>query len=75
MKRIPRVVLTDATGLELWAGSLHGFFRSNDLELESARGIVAQLRPRPDTGHLEPAIVGGGAAGEFRLLLEQAVTL
>lgn len=60
--------LTDEYGTEIWTGSLHQFFRENEMALDEAREIIAALRPR-DTGHMEPVTLGGGAAPLFELHL------
>lgn len=65
----PQVALIDDTGECVWEGSIRAFFRDNGMDLEEAREIIRDLRPREDTGHCEPAIIGGGAAAPFYLSL------
>jgi hypothetical protein len=63
------VVLMDEQGADVWEGSLREFFRDNGMGRADARAIIDQLRPRQDTGHMEPATIGGGAAPQFELML------
>lgn len=63
MNRQGPTVALSAEGTEVWRGSLRQFLDDNDMGHESVPGIAAQLRRYGN------AIVGGGAAGEFRLRL------
>jgi hypothetical protein len=50
-------------GQELWRGPIRDFYRSNDMDSAAAHDIHKQLRKYGD------AIVGGGAAADFMLVL------
>ena len=71
MKRIPAIAVLDATGSEVWSGSLHAFGQSNGREVVA--DVVSQFRRSLAVhGRHEPAFVGGGAAPEFAALLTDA---
>lgn len=59
MKSIPAISVRDESGADLWSGSLHEFFRSNDMHAEERAFVCGVLRAG------EPARFGGGAAPEF----------
>lgn len=59
--RTVKAILSDSEGV-IWRGTLRQFYRDNDMTREQAKDIHAQLRRYGD------ANVGGGAAGDFRLL-------
>jgi hypothetical protein len=60
--RSVKAILSDSEG-EIWRGTLRQFYRDNNMDRAAARDIHAQVRRYGD------ANVGGGASGDFKLLL------
>lgn len=65
--RIPTIVLMDAAGRYFWEGTMTQFARDNGHDV--ARDVIAQFRESVDHGRVEPALIGGGAAPHFSVLL------
>ena len=59
--RTVKAILSDSEGV-IWRGTLRQFYRDNNMDRTAVRDIHAQLRRYGD------ANVGGGAAGDLKLL-------